>query len=86
MAIKHVKCHAGLDPASRPILDSRFRGNDGWTYIVAGVIIAFFISGTGELSNALFPKWLCGIFFPFRMVLTVTYDTMSWRWAVRCGD
>ena len=24
-AIKHIKCHAGLDPASRPILDSRFR-------------------------------------------------------------
>jgi len=30
MAIKHIKCHAGLDPASSPILDSRFRGNDGF--------------------------------------------------------
>jgi hypothetical protein len=27
-AIKHIKCHAGLDPASSPVLDSRFRGND----------------------------------------------------------
>ena len=28
-ASKHVKnCHAGLDPASSPVLDSRFRGND----------------------------------------------------------
>ncbi len=28
-ASKHVKnCHAGLDPASSPILDSHFRGND----------------------------------------------------------
>jgi len=30
MAIKHVKCHAGLDPASRPIMDSGFRRNDGF--------------------------------------------------------
>jgi hypothetical protein len=29
-AIKHIKCHAGLDPASSSILDSRFRGNDGF--------------------------------------------------------
>ncbi|MEA2014872.1 MAG: hypothetical protein U9N38_06170, partial [Thermodesulfobacteriota bacterium] len=29
-AIKHVNCHAGLDPASSLILDSRFRGNDGF--------------------------------------------------------
>ena len=45
-AIKHIKCHAGpliracpgpdpgygagSDPASSPILDSRFRGNDGF--------------------------------------------------------
>jgi bifunctional isochorismate lyase/aryl carrier protein len=28
-AIKHIKCHAGLDPASTPILDSGFRRNDG---------------------------------------------------------
>ena len=28
--IKHIKCHAGLDPASRPILDSGFRRNDGF--------------------------------------------------------
>ncbi len=27
---KHINCHAGLDPASSPILDSRFRGNDGF--------------------------------------------------------
>ena len=28
-ARKHVKgCHAGLDPESSPVLDSRFRGND----------------------------------------------------------
>jgi len=30
MAIKHVRCHAGLDPASRPIMDSGFRRNDGF--------------------------------------------------------
>jgi hypothetical protein len=30
-ASSHVKgCHAGLDPASTPVLDSRFRGNDGF--------------------------------------------------------
>ena len=29
-AIKHIKCHAGLDPASRPILDSRCHENDGF--------------------------------------------------------
>jgi hypothetical protein len=29
-AIKHINCHAGLDPASRPIMDSRFFGNDGF--------------------------------------------------------
>jgi hypothetical protein len=28
--IKHIKCHAGLDPASSPILESRFRGNEGF--------------------------------------------------------
>jgi hypothetical protein len=28
-ANKHVKgCHAGLDPASIPVMDSRFRGKD----------------------------------------------------------
>jgi hypothetical protein len=28
-ASKHVKgCHAGLDPASIPVMDSRFRGKD----------------------------------------------------------
>jgi hypothetical protein len=29
-ANKHINCHAGLDPAFRPMLDSRFRGNDGF--------------------------------------------------------
>jgi hypothetical protein len=29
-AIKHIHFHAGLDPASSPALDSRFRGNDGF--------------------------------------------------------
>jgi len=29
-AIKHIHCHAGLDLASNPVLDSRFRGNDGF--------------------------------------------------------
>jgi 23S rRNA pseudouridine1911/1915/1917 synthase len=28
--IKPIKCHAGLDPASSPVLDSRFRGNDNF--------------------------------------------------------
>jgi hypothetical protein len=27
-ANKHIHCHAGLDPASSPVLDSRFREND----------------------------------------------------------
>jgi hypothetical protein len=39
-ATKHIKCHAGLDPASSPVLDSRFRGNDDFDIIVAGVIIS----------------------------------------------
>ena len=29
-AIKHLKCHAGLDPTSRSIPDFRFHGNDGF--------------------------------------------------------
>jgi len=29
-AIKHIKCYAGLDPASKPILDSGFLRNDGF--------------------------------------------------------
>ena len=29
-AIKHIKCHVGLDPASRLILDPGFRQNDGF--------------------------------------------------------
>ncbi|MEN6320893.1 MAG: hypothetical protein ABFD82_19335 [Syntrophaceae bacterium] len=29
-AIKHIHCHAGLDPVSSPMLDSRIRGNDGF--------------------------------------------------------
>jgi hypothetical protein len=29
-AIKHINCHAGLDPASRPIPDSRCHENDGF--------------------------------------------------------
>jgi len=37
-AIKYINCHAGLDPASSLILDSRFRGNDALSYIVADVI------------------------------------------------
>jgi len=37
-AIKHINCHAGLDPASRLILDSRVRGNDALSCIVADVI------------------------------------------------
>jgi SAM-dependent methyltransferase len=50
-AIKHIKCHAGLDPASSPILDSRLRGNDGFDIycIVAGVIS----SGSGKMSEQL---------------------------------
>jgi 23S rRNA pseudouridine1911/1915/1917 synthase len=28
--IKHIKCHAGLDPASSPVPDSRFCGNDNF--------------------------------------------------------
>jgi len=37
-AIKHINCHAGLDPASSLILDSRVRGNDALSCIVADVI------------------------------------------------
>jgi SAM-dependent methyltransferase len=50
-AIKHIKCHAGLDPASSPILDSPLRGNDGFDIycIVAGVIS----SGSGKMSEQL---------------------------------
>jgi hypothetical protein len=38
---KHVNgCHAGLDPASTPVMDSRFRGKDRIDSMVAGRIKA----------------------------------------------
>jgi len=49
-ASKHVKgCHAGLDPASTPVMDSRFRGKDRiGIYCCRSNNFDFSVSFTGE--------------------------------------
>ena len=51
--IKHIHCHAGLDPASRPILDSRFRGNDGFDRYRCQSNIIEETASSGELTVGL---------------------------------